>query len=133
MICAICSRDSRGMGFNLAMAWTAEHYSFADHQMIQATEHPHYLVAACSMKCLGAISSAYRKRVPVKTNLLEEKALSVAAQAAGGIISERNLSDAFKGMSREDFAAVIQAAVLGFTDYMAENSPDIREPMEKRK
>ena len=133
MICAVCGRDGRGMGFNLAMAWTSEHYSLADHKHIQCTETPHYLVAACSIRCLDAISVAYRKRVPVKTNLLEEKALSEAAKCAGGIISSRNLSHAFVGMSREDFAAVIQAAVLGFTEYMSKNPPDIREPMEKSK
>ena len=133
MICAVCSRDGRGLGFNLAVAWTTEHYSFADHKMIQVTEHPHYLVAACSLRCLDTIAKCYRKRVPLKTNQLEEKAIAAAAKAAGGKITALNMAEQFKGMSREEFAAVITAAVLGFTEYMAANSPDLREPMEKRR
>lgn len=133
MICAICSRDCRGLGFNLALAWTTEHYTLRDHQIIQATSKPHYLVAACSQACLDTIAMHYRRRTPMKTNLLEEKAMQAAVKAAGGKISSLSKQEQFRGMSPDEFAAIIRAAVLGFTEHMAKNSPDIREPMEKTK
>jgi hypothetical protein len=133
MICAVCGRDGRGMGFNLAMAWTTQILTIDDHQKIQGTEHPHYLVAACSMRCLDAITRAYHQRKPMRTNKLEDEALAAAARAAGEAITRLGAADRFKGFSKEDFVTIVANAVEEFTNYLSKNSPDIRQPMTTAK